>query len=369
MYQYSLSWFLNLFTLGIANAKKSQVLEERLVNLNKYFTYSLFTNVCRSLFENHKLLFSFFLCVKILENEHELDPQEWRFLLAGATSIGKEFTEQANKPAIEWLTEKTWTEIVELSKLPHFHDFSSQLLHSEKIFKKYFDSALPHKEALPEPWNTKLNLFQKLLVLRCFRPDKMVAAIQVRRKRERFCLILASQNQAKSFTFSSYFPQDFITLHLGAEFIDPPTFDITSSFKDSSVSTPLIFILSPGTDPTSDFLKFAEEMKFGKKHDMVSLGQGQGSKAEKRIQKVYFAYIEVIIDAMERGSWVLLQNCHLAASWMPSLEKIVDSIQPDKVHRDFRLWLTSMPNDKFPVSVLQNGIKMTNEPPKGKKDQ
>ena len=148
--------------------------------------------------------------------------------------------------------------------------------------------------------------------------------------------------------------QEFITANLGPEFIDPPTFDLASSYKDSSVSTPLIFILSPGTDPTGDFLKFAEEMKFGKKTDMISLGQGQGAKAER-----------VMTDAMERGSWALLQNCHLAASWMATLEKIVDGIQPEKVHRDFRLWLTSLPNEKFPVSVLQNGIKMTNEPPKG----
>lgn len=125
-------------------------------------------------------------------------------------------------------------------------------------------------------------------------------------------------------------------------------------YKDSSPSTPLIFVLSQGTDPAADLYKFADEMKFSKKLSAISLGQGQGPRAEAMAR-----------TAMERGLWVFFQNCHLAPSWMPSLERLVEQIDPEHVHKDFRLWLTSMPSPKFPVMILQNGSKMTVEPPRG----
>jgi dynein heavy chain len=150
--------------------------------------------------------------------------------------------------------------------------------------------------------------------------------------------------------------QDFVSINLGQRFIEPPPLHLPTCFKDSTNILPMVFVLSAGADPGEMFYKFADDMKMGKKVAAISLGQGQGPIAEKLMNL-----------AIERGTWVLFQNCHLASSWMPRLEAVVEQFNPEEMHRDFRLWLTSMPSPFFPVSILQNSIKMTSEPPRGVK--
>ncbi|XP_043569115.1 dynein axonemal heavy chain 3-like [Chiloscyllium plagiosum] len=324
MYQYSLVWFLNLYMNSIDKSIPSKVLHERIRNLNEHFTYSIYQNVCRSLFERDKMLFSFLLCIGIQRSLNLVNDDEWCFLLTGGVALEIPFP----NPAPSWLKNKSWGEIVRLSTLPAFADLKNHFCSKLPEWKKIYDSSQPEKMPLPTPWNVSLSTFQSLLLLRCIRLDKMIPAIQ-----------------------------QFITVKMGAAYIEPPTFDLQHSYKGSRHFTPLIFVLSAGADPMALLMRFAEEQGMGAANlQTISLGQGQGPIAGKMIEK-----------AAEEGTWLVLQNCHLASSWLPELERICEEVITDSdiTKPEFRLWLTSYPSQNFPVSLLQNGIKMTNEPPKG----
>lgn len=390
MYQFSLEYFNRMFISAIKEADKSLDVHVRTNNIDKQFLRSLYKNVCRSLFEKDKLLFSLMLALRILQGKNQLDPSELRFLLtAGAGTIDRKYESNptiippgqppfvaadeddeddddeddesdaanaaaslaaqvamkaasANKEPLSaaeqaaelaasqqerWLSDLNWHQIVHLSELPSFVGFDQHFRLHQRKWRNFYESPNPSDRSLPGNWDSKLTPFQKLLVLRCLRPDKMTQSIQ-----------------------------KFIVYLLGRDFVSPPPFDLHQAYSDSDPCSPLIFILSPGVDPVKDVYKLAYELGFSTPERLfsISLGQGQGPLAESAIR-----------EAVDKGTWVLLQNAHLAVSWLPTLQKIVDEINPVTTASDFRLWLTSMPSPAFPVSILQNGIKITNEPPKG----
>ena len=81
MYQYSLGWFVNLFIKSIEDSDKSDDLTKRLENLKAFFTYSLYCNVCRSLFEKDKVSW------EIMINYHLLIFKLISYLLIGRNYV------------------------------------------------------------------------------------------------------------------------------------------------------------------------------------------------------------------------------------------------------------------------------------------
>ncbi|XP_021099628.1 dynein heavy chain 12, axonemal [Heterocephalus glaber] len=252
----------------------------------------------------------------------EIEYQELMFLLTGGVSL-----KSAEKnPDPTWLQDKSWEEICRASEFPAFKGFRKHFCEYIYEWREIYDSKEPHNAKFPAPMDKKLNELQKIIILRCLRPDKITPAIT-----------------------------NYVTDKLGKKFVEPPPFDLAKSYLDSNCTTPLIFVLSPGADPMASLLKFANDKSMtGNKFQAISLGQGQGPIATKMIKA-----------AVEEGTWVCLQNCHLAVSWMPTLEKLCEDFSPKTCNSSFRLWLTSYPSPKFPVTILQNGVKMTNEPPTG----
>ncbi|XP_050466815.1 dynein axonemal heavy chain 3 isoform X2 [Cataglyphis hispanica] len=326
MYQYSLPWFLHLYVTAIVHSEQSDDLDARMKNLNSYFTASIYRNVCRSLFEKDKLIFSLVLCVGLLRAAQKLEEDLWVFLLTGGIAFDNPYP----NPDPSWLSDKSWSEVVRASLLPGLEKLKTSFQSNISQWKTYYDLLNPQDHSFPPPFEHETESLRKLVILRCVRPDKMVAAVQA-----------------------------FVIHYMGTPFMEPPPFDLQSSYDDSSNVTPLIFVLSPAADPMASLIKFAEDRGISKKNLMtISLGQGQGPIATSMIER-----------GIKSGEWVILQNCHLAISWMKDLDRICDEIiVPENTHHDFRLWLTSYPSKGFPVSILQNGVKMTNEPPKGLKN-
>ena len=245
--------------------------------------------------------------------------------------------EEPKPPALTKITDSQWSSLQSLKQMsPEWIPILENMKLNSANWDLWIQDSEPHILALPDEFDSKITLFQKLLLIRILRFEKTVYALDV-----------------------------FVEKFLSKRFTSNVPATMEEAYQDIDPLTPLIFILSNGADPLMNLLAFSKEKKVpNDKLFIISLGQGQGPLAEKAIEK-----------ALNVGGWAILQNCHLGKSFMPELEKKLEQLEnPEFVaslntenFQKFRLFLTSMPCTYFPVSILQNGMKLTNEPPKGVK--
>ncbi|KAL4466850.1 hypothetical protein ABPG74_010447 [Tetrahymena malaccensis] len=326
MYQFSLAYFSRLFNLIIENSEKSPEINQRVDILINSITQTIFLNVCRGLFNDHKRIFSFLVSATIQQRSGIITKQEWNLFCRGAPIL------KEKPPAIPQglqINQKTWNSIFSASQvISNFGTWFQNLKEHAKEWDAWINCTEPFTTPFPKQFKGEITPFQRLILVRLLREEKSLYAMTY-----------------------------YVEQSLGSKFSSNNAAVMEEVYKDTDYKTPLIFILSQGADPLLNLLRFAKDMKISsEKLVVISLGQGQGPIAQKAIE-----------NGLKNGGWVVLQNCHLGKSFMPKLEELIAGFnnEDQEFNTEFRLFLTSMPCDYFPISILQNGVKLTNEPPKG----
>ncbi|XP_035641685.1 dynein axonemal heavy chain 10 [Oncorhynchus keta] len=324
MYQYSLASYLEVFDFSLRKSLPDSILPKRLKNIMDTLTYNVYNYGCTGLFERHKLLFSFNLTIKIGQPEGRAPQEELDFFLKGNLSLEM----SKRKKPCHWLPGQGWEDIIRLAELfpAEFGSLPDDVEKNLPEWKTWYDLDGPEQAPFPMKYKDNLTAFQKLLLLRCFRLDRVYRAVT-----------------------------DYVTITMGEKYVQPPVISFEAIYEQSSPNSPIVFILSPGSDPASDLMKLAERSGFGgSRLKFLAMGQGQEKVA-----------LQLLETAVSRGQWLMLQNCHLLVKWLKDLEKSLERIT--KAHPDFRLWLTTDPIKDFPIGILQKSLKVVTEPPNGLK--
>ncbi|XP_050507714.1 dynein axonemal heavy chain 5 [Diabrotica virgifera virgifera] len=318
MYQNSLKQFLILFDNSITKSEKSNITSDRINIILKYLTHEVWIFTQRSLYERHKALFTLMMAMKIDLHEGTIKHEEFMAFIKGGASL--DLNAVTPKP-FKWVLDITWLNLVEINKLPTFSEILVKIETNEKEWRMWYEKEKPEEEDIPCGYQKSLDVFRKLLLIRSWSPDRTLS-------------------QARKYIMDS----------LGPEYGEPCILDLEVTWSESEPRSPLICILSIGSDPSPQISALAKSKDIPLK--AVSMGQGQEIVARDMIE-----------TSMANGGWVLLQNIHLS---LPFATEVMTMIaDTESIDDSFRVWLTTEVHEQFPIGLLQMAIKFTNEPPQG----
>ena len=258
------------------------------------------------MFEKHKLLFSFLMTIQLELDEQNLRYEQIDFFLKGNVAVDKSITIKS-KPNFSWLTYDAWHHCLLLSeRFPE--QFGPLLISIEENhldWQQWLEHDPTESAGSPRPpFGENLTDFEQLMLLRCFSPHRIVGALN-----------------------------RYVTKIMGEKFIIPPTLHFDSIFEQSTSTTPVIFVLSPGSDPTGDIQKLAERKSQTSERPASKIASEGGPVAEEQKSLRILAMgqgqekvaLQALHTAQHQGTWLLLQNCHLLLPFLNDLEKDLET--------------------------------------------
>ena len=307
MYQFSLSSFLGLFKQTLSADMTARTTEDRLNLLCADLEVKVLHFMGRAMFKTDRPMFGLHL-VKGMHGDH-FQPKEWEVFTG---SLVASVSDAVPRGYPTWAPAERQAAFRLLSEnLPHL--INSLELDNASKWQRFASSLEAEKDL---PILRGVSPFQRVLVMQAFRPDRLQTALLT------FCTDL-----------------------LRTDSVSPPPLSLSSLYAESSPSSPLLLISSPGADASKELQEYAAKTVGAGNYEELAMGGGQQDFA-----------MQMLRTAAAQGTWLCLKNLHLVVAWLPSLEKELTSLEP---HKDFRLWLTSEAHNCFPSILLQQSLKAT----------
>lgn len=325
MYRFSLASFLRLFQKTLESQSDFDSTDVRIKTLNDRLQSLLYEHVSRSLFKGDRLMFALHLT-------HGMKPgmfkdKEWEYFLGLilTDNVAQQEGKKRSHDGIPmWIEPERHHAVAELkSNFPAL--FQALQLQDGGVWMTFSRSSQCEQE-IPSSVATKTSYFQHVLIVQALRPDRLQSMMSL-----------------------------FASRALGIREISPPATSLKKLYESGRTlpNEPVLIVISPGADPSQELQELAmNTVGVGaENYFQIAMGQGQADVA-----------MQLLRESSRNGQWLCLKNLHLVTSWLPLLEKELNSLKP---HENFRLWLTTEVHPKFPTILLQSSFKITYESPPG----
>ncbi|XP_069664408.1 cytoplasmic dynein 2 heavy chain 1 isoform X2 [Haliaeetus albicilla] len=323
MYRFSLAAFLRLFQRALQSEQDSSNTEERIKSLIGSLKHKVYEYVCRCLFKADQLMFA----LHFVRGMHPelFQENEWETftgVIIGDTVRKSDSQRSVRDQIPSWIEQdRAWAVASLKISLPGL--YQTLCFEDEDLWHTFSQSSVCEQD-FPSTIVKRISLFQQVLVVQAVRPDRLQSAMAF-----------------------------FACKTLGIKELSPSPLNLKRLYKETLEIEPILIIISPGADPSQELQELASVERNTECYHQIAMGQGQADLA-----------IQTLKECARNGEWLCLKNLHLVTSWLPVLEKELNTLQPQP---NFRLWLTAEVHQKFTPILLQSSLKITYEAPPGLK--
>ncbi|XP_071452948.1 cytoplasmic dynein 2 heavy chain 1 [Hetaerina americana] len=321
IYQFSTSALMSLMNKALAENEDKEDLRTKDLQ-NKLIGHSYYY-ISRSLFKCDRLMFALHLAHKMFP--YMFKDKEWEFFTSQTVADVKGEMAKVKLNLPEWVEEDRVYNLCQSKVL------LPNLYAKLNLSKDSSKPKLNMEQNEKDDEMSKLTPFQKVLVAQTLIPDQLHTAM-------------------------THFSQHA----LGLNDLSPPPISLRRLLREALPTEPILFIVSPGTDPSEELRALAHDVVGDGHYHEVALGQ-QGSVG-------WTALAQQLREAHSMDEWVCLKNLHLATEFLPFLERELRSLYSSKKQTEnFRVWLITEPHPEFSQTLARSSLKVTFESPPGVK--